>query len=97
MKVFIVNKSCHDFTAAEQFGELKFLSVGSLKRYDCASMYRQFSEIMKSSKPDDYLLLSGLAIMNSVASAIFAHKHKRLNLLLWNSQKKEYIERVIIL
>lgn len=97
MKVFIVNKSCHDYSSAEKFGSLVFMSKGNLNRFDCVAMYRKFGESLDLSEPGDYLLLSGLAIMNSIACAYFANLHKRLNLLLWNAKTKEYIERVIIL
>lgn len=94
-KVFIVNKSSHDFSAAEEYGEIVFLSEGPMNRYSTNNMHRQFSEIMSESSGLDYIVPCSLNVMNSIACAIFAHLHGRLNLLLFKNG--EYIERNHIL
>jgi hypothetical protein len=94
-KVYIVNKSSHDFSPANKYGEINFLSEGSMNRYAVNSMHRQFSEIMKLSKADDYIVPCSLNVMNSIACAIFAKKHGKLNLLLFKDGN--YIERNLIL
>jgi hypothetical protein len=90
-RVYVVNKSSHDFSPAEHFGEITFLSEGPMNRYSTNSMYRTFYEILKDSSPDDYIVPCALNVMNSLACAIFAHKHGKLNLLLYKNG--EYIER----
>ncbi len=96
-KVYIPNKSIHDFSAAEPFGELVFLSEGSLSRYKSSRIYRLFQNILKDSKRDDYLLVSGLTVLNLIAALILYDLHGQVNLLLFrNSNKgKHYLERVI--
>jgi hypothetical protein len=89
--VFIVNKSSHDFSAAKHHGELIFLSEGPMNRYATNSMVREFGEAMKDSTAEDYIVPCSLNVMNSIACAIFAHKHGRLNLLLF--KEGSYIER----
>jgi len=89
--VYIVNKSSHDFSPAEKFGKLIYLSSGSMNRYATNNMVRTFNDVLKNSKPDDYIVPCSLNIMNSLACAIFAAKHKRLNLLLFKSG--HYVER----
>jgi hypothetical protein len=93
-KVYIVNKSAHDFSAAEPYGEIIFLSEGPMNRYSVANMIRQFTEIMKGSKPEDYIVPCSLNVMNSIASALFAFKHGKLNLLLF--KQGTYIERNVV-
>ena len=90
-KVYIVNKSSHDFSPAESFGEVIFLSEGLMSRYATNNMFRTFSEVMRDSGPEDYIVHTGLDVMSSIACAIFAHKHGKLNLLLFKNGK--YIER----
>jgi len=90
-KVFVVNKSAHDFKPAEGYGEVIFLSEGSMNRYSTNSMVRQFSEVMALSEPEDYIVPCSLNVMNSIACAIFSHKHGCLNLLLFKDGT--YIER----
>ena len=97
-KIFVPNKSIHDFSSAEEFGDIIFLSEGNLNRYNTSKIYRLFYPIMKNSTPDDYLLVTGLPMANLVAAFILIKKHKRLNLLLFKSSKnkKEYLERILI-
>ena len=94
-KVFVVNKSAHDFSPAEKYGRLVYLSEGPINRYAINHMHRLFVEKMKDSHEDDWILCTSLGQMNQVASAIFAHKHGRLNLLLYKAG--EYLERKLML
>ena len=90
-KVFIVNKSSHDFKEAEKYGELVFLSSGPMNRYATNSMIRSFEDILINSSENDYIVPCSLNVMNSIACAIFANLHGRLNLLLFKDGL--YIER----
>ena len=90
-RVYIVNKSSHDFKPAEAYGKVVFLSEGSMNRYATNSMIRQFGEAMSLSEPEDYIVPCSLNVMNSIACAIFSHKHGTLNLLLFKDGL--YIER----
>lgn len=93
-KVFIVNKSAHDFSPAKKFGKTIFLSEGPMNRYSTNHMHRLFSSIMEDSEQGDHVVPCSLNVMNSIACALFAVKHQRLNLLLFKDG--EYIERNII-
>ena len=90
-KVFIVNKSSHDFSAALTYGELIFLSEGPMNRYATNSMHRTFTDKLKDSDEHDYIVPCSLNVMNSIACALFARKHGKLNLLLF--KEGSYIER----
>jgi len=93
-KVYIVNKSSHDFSAAQRHGDLIALSEGSMNRYGTNSIHRNFSEKMEDSTKDDYILLCGLTVMNVIAASIFVAKHGKLNLLMFRGG--DYIERNIV-
>lgn len=97
-KVYIVNKSTHDYSAAECFGDLVFLSKNNLKKYSTSQAYRIFYPILEKSNPKDYLLVSGMPMHCLVAAFILTNNHKRLNLLLFaeKNNKKKYYERIII-
>jgi len=101
-KVFVVNKGCHDHSDAERFGELVFLSEGSINRYAVANMYREFVRHLEKSKKEDFILITGLSVMSSVACSIFARLHGRLNLLLYKASRTpgangHYIERTMMI
>jgi hypothetical protein len=95
--IYVVNKSSHDFSPAKDFGRLIFCSEGRLNRYATNDMARRFSEVMKDSKPEDYILPCSLNIANIVAGAVFAVKHSRINLLIFKPRTNEYVERILIL
>lgn len=94
-KVFVVNNGGHDFTKAEAFGDIVFCTEGSMNRYDTAQMYRELSGVLEDAHADDYLLLTSLTTLCSIATAIMANQFGCVNLLLFKDG--EYVERNIIL
>ena len=85
--VYIVNNSGHDFSSAEPFGKLEFLTEGLVDRFNITGMYRAFQPKIDESKP---------GVMSAVACSMFANKHGRLNLLLWRGEengKQRYVQR----
>ena len=90
-RVYVVNKSAHDFSKAEKFGQLVFMTEGRMNRFGTNDMVRKFKDAMRNSKREDYLLLCSLNVMNSLACAVFGRKHGTLNLLLF--KEGEYLER----
>ena len=94
-KVYIINKSSHNFNAAKKYGEAIYLSEGLMNRYATTNMHRQFTAILKDSQPEDYIVLCSLNVMNAIACSIFVRKHGTLNLLLY--KKGGYVERNLII
>jgi hypothetical protein len=92
-KVYVINKSSHDFSAAEQFGELVYLSDRTINRYATNKMYRQFDKTMRHSEATDYILITSLSVMNVIACVLFALRHKCLNLLIHKTDNNTYVER----
>ena len=92
--VFVVNKSGHDFSAAEKYGSIVFLNEGPINRYAVNHMHRIFTERMESSEKVDYIVPCSLNVMNSIASSVFTFKHGTLNLLLFRDGL--YIERNLV-
>lgn len=91
-KVYILNRGGHDYSAAERFGELVVLSDGILPRENTSHMVRVLAPIRESS-PHDYILLSSLSIMCSIACSMFALRHGKLNILIFKGVS--YVERRI--
>lgn len=96
-KIYVVNRGGHNHEDAKRFGEIIFLSEGLMNRYAVTQIYRQFATILRDSEPEDYILVTGLTIMNSIACSIFSRLHGRLNLLLYKSSSDggRYVERVL--
>ena len=92
-KVFITNKSPHNFEDAERFGDLVFLTSGEIDKYKVNVIYRTLAEQLEHSQPEDYLVVSSLSIMQNIASSILAVQHGVVNYLLFSRGK--YIERQV--
>jgi hypothetical protein len=99
-KVFVVNKASHDLEEAKRFGELVYLSVGMVSKFATSNMVRMFSRKLRDSHAHDYIMLSGLTVMNVIACLLFYRKHKRVNLLIYRPEKDgraNYVTRDIVL
>lgn len=95
-KIYVINRASHDYSGAERWGELVYLSDGSVNRYATNKIYRIFEDVLSESSPNDYILLTGLTVMSSIATAIFAHKHSQLNLLIFRPNTHTYAERRLV-
>lgn len=95
-KVLIVNRSSHDFSQAEIFGDLTFMSEGSVSRFSVSKIYRLFQPFIDKSNKTDYILLTSMNILCSIACGMFGAKHGRLNLLLYDPRNKNYLERIVV-
>ena len=94
--IFIVNDSGHDFSAAEEFGELTIMSSGLIDKYNVTRMWRVFRPFIQASSPADYIVQGGPSGMYGVACAMFAAKHNCLNILTWRVErggKDHYVHR----
>lgn len=94
-KVFVVNKSGHDFSDAQRFGTLHYLSNGAVDKYAVNKIYRSFANLLRDSQPEDYILITGLTMMSCIACSCFSYLHGRLNMLIYKDGR--YIERKLFL
>ena len=93
-KVFVVNKGGHDYSDAERFGALVFCTDGLVGKFNTSQMVREFNDVFTSSDENDYILLTSLTTLCSIACSVFAAKHKRLNLLIFKNDR--YIVRRVV-
>lgn len=92
-KVFIPNKGSHNYSDAERYGEIVYVTKGEQNRYAIGTMVRSWVKVLRSSSPEDYILLSSLTNLCCIGAALFVLRHSRLNLLLFRNDR--YIERKI--
>lgn len=96
-KVFIPNKGFHDYQRAERFGELVYITEGSLNRFEINQIARQCADALRDATAGDYLLISSLPAISAIASAMFAVRFGRLNLLLHDGRTGEYVSRSVVI
>ena len=92
-RAYVPNKAGHDFSDAERFGDLVFLTQGIVKRYSTNHIYRQLIEGMSEAEPQDYLLVCSLSIINAIAASILARQFGKVNYLLFSGGS--YMERTV--
>lgn len=92
--VYILNRGGHDYSEAEIFGDIVYCTEGNLDKWDSSQMYRELSAAMADSDREDYILLTSLTSLCSIACAIFGHKHACLNLLI--HKDGTYLERKLV-
>ncbi|MCP4393128.1 MAG: hypothetical protein GY804_02510 [Alphaproteobacteria bacterium] len=97
--VFIVNEGYHDYSSAEEYGKIVFMSSdpNGIVQYNTSSMARLFQPYIDSSSNQDYILVTSFTVMVCVASSMFAQKHGRVNLLIWRPGDKRYVSRTLIM
>lgn len=83
-KVYVLNRGAHDYSQAERFGELVYVTDGLLSKLATGVMYRTLEKAFADSEPTDYILLSSLTTLCSLAVALFAVLHGRVNLLIYH-------------
>ena len=97
-KVYVPNRSYHDFSEATRFGELIYLTAGKISILSIGRMYRTFMPIIQASTKEDYILVSGPSVMTSILCSMFSIKHGVLNLLIYQiggDNKGHYKQRRI--
>lgn len=93
-KVFIVNHAGHDYSAAEKWGTLVAMTSGHVGQGSLDRMIYDATRL-SDSKPDDWLLPSGLLVLNVIASAYWLRKHGELRLLIRDRKYRTYREMII--
>lgn len=94
-KVYIVNDGGHDYEKAERFGDITFCVRKGISRWDISRMYIEIHAALQDAEPTDYLLISSLTSMFSVAVAIMAYRFGEVHFLIYKDG--DYIERDLIL
>ncbi len=87
-KIFIPNKAGHDFTPAERYGKLIYISKGFQDKHATNTMQRQWYEELKHSQPTDIIMMAGLSNMQAIGCAMFGHMHGRVNILIFDPDTK---------
>ncbi len=86
--VFVPNrKDAHDYTDAYQFGSLVFCTDGALNRKDLRTMQTLLEEKMVDAEAQDYILLTSLTSLCSIACSIMAARFGRVNVLVFERDK----------
>ena len=95
-KVFITNRNLHDFSPAEYFGELVYLTDGEVSKFNTDKMYRILFPILEQAEELDYFLPTSLSILNIIAAGMLVARFGKVNILVFDAEWKRYISRTIV-
>ncbi len=90
--VYVVNFAGHDHREAERYGDLKIITTGYISLGSLDRVLFEVVNAIKNSEEDDWLLPSGLLIINVIASAVWLRKHDKIQMLIWDRKEGGYRE-----
>lgn len=104
-KVYVVNDTGQDYSKAAEFGELVFLTRGKIDPFRPHAVQEEIARTIASfNAKEDYLLPCGAVLANGFAfswlAAWFASDEEeevKVNLLLFDAKKLDYIARTVAL
>jgi hypothetical protein len=96
-KVYIPYKSYHNFNDAKRFGELVFCTDRMINREDVQYITRLVVAAMEGAEASDYIMISGLSVINSIMCGIFVGRFGRINFLMFNDDTQSYVSRKVVL
>lgn len=81
-RVFVTNFAGHDYTAAEEFGEIVPVTKGYISFHSLDRVKYHVCEKIVESDAEDFLLLSGIPIICVIATTFWYFLHKKVKLLV---------------
>lgn len=89
---------CHDkggldFSKAAAHGELRAVFKGIFNPFDLAAAKQHAEQVLADSQPSDWIIGVGNGIAQMLVAAEFIHRHDRLPVLVYHTQKFEYVKR----
>ena len=88
-KVFIFNNGGHDYSDAERFGTLHFITIPPEAKWDFALLFEILRKGLEDAKEDDYILISSLTSVCCIATALFVEWFGRVQYLVYKGGKYE--------
>lgn len=87
-KVYIPNRGSHNYSDAERFGDLSFVSSGLVNPFNTGQQFRMWELALRDSSPEDRIVISSLPVLCTIGGSLYAYKHGKLNLLIFSSEGK---------
>ena len=86
-RVYVPNKGAgHDYSPASKFGDLVFVTLGRVNPLNTGQIFRKWTDALKTSTKIDFIIVTSLNTLCMIGAALFAVKHKRLNLLMYTAE-----------
>lgn len=82
--VWVANYAGHEYQKAERYGKIKKITVGYISFSSLDRIKFQIANELTQTKAEDYLLISGAAIICTIAAIIWMGMHNKVKVLYWD-------------
>lgn len=93
--VWIVNRSGHPYEKAERFGRLMSLTSGNINPFRTDRQIYLIGQQLRQADVVDFMLVSGLPILNAITLAMWLERFGKVNILQWSTNNLDYVHLVI--
>lgn len=94
-RVFVTNEGRHDFSKAEQYGKIVYITEGDVPVYSIDRLFFNIKEKLFDLTENDFILLSGSNIICSITMAAAICISPVIKLLIFKAKQEEYLIRKI--
>lgn len=95
-RVFVTNFAGHDYSNAERFGEIVWITRGYISFHSLDRVKYQICEQVFKSTPEDWLLLSGIPVICVVSALFWYHLHRKVKLLIHDKKGGDVYREFVI-
>lgn len=92
-KVYVVNNANHNYSKAKQYGELVYVTKGKLPIFKTSTVRAMLEKGLVKFTKDDYLLISGPAIVSIMAATVLYNKFDTVKFLIFDAKQQDYVVR----
>ena len=90
-RVWVPNEGQHRYESAREFGELVFMSKNRVNVFSIDNLTAMLvSQVKDTATKNDFVLISGYAVVNSIVIHFFLKKFGFVRLLTWEGNKRKY-------
>lgn len=91
-KVYVANLGGHDFSDAERYGELVFLTTHGYAPKELDRLMFELVDSLKVFDPEkDYFLPVGQDLVNLTTFWLLTQKSRKLKVLYWEFKERRYV------
>lgn len=95
-KVFVTNFAGHDYSKAEKYGEIVWITRGYVSFHSLDRVKYRICESVSTSSSEDWLLLSGIPMICVVSALYWYFLHKKVKLLIHDKKRDDEYRELII-
>jgi len=90
-KVWVVNERYHQYNSAKRYGVLHPLTQGKVNVFRIDNLIAELTDkLNKLAQKEDYILISGYALINALAIHYFLTRFGIAKTLVWGANEQEY-------